>query len=90
MALKLSLSPKPFPDLANPAIEEDVMKNKEYLNSDGGKRTGTFTIEEEVTEQNNLISQIQILLQGRSTPGTSVYFENCAVTDDGNGNVTIQ
>lgn len=48
-----------LPTLNNPATESEVFEGSEYIDQSGNKRTGTFTIEEELTVQDDLIAQIQ-------------------------------
>ena len=52
-----------------------------------GKITGTFTIEDELTEQNDLISQIQTLIQTKTAPsgGTDTSDANATASDMLNG-----
>lgn len=45
-----------------------------------GKVTGTFTIEEELTEQNDLISQISTLVQQKANPQGGGNVETCIVS----------
>ena len=49
------------------AIAEDILSGKTAYVSEG-KVIGTFTLEDELTEQNNLISQIATLVQTKATP----------------------
>lgn len=48
-----------LPELTNPAIEDEVFLNQEYIDENGEKKTGTFTIDSELTQQDSLIAQIQ-------------------------------
>ena len=67
-----------LPALTNEGVAEDLMLNKELIDSDGNKITGTFTIDNELTEQNDLISQISTLVATKAnTQGGSV--ETCTV-----------
>lgn len=52
------------------ASESDVMSGKTF-GSGTSVKTGTFTIDSELTTQDNLISQIQTALQGKTAIGTS-------------------
>ena len=45
-----------------------------------GKVTGTFTIENEITAQNDLISQIATALEGKAAGGSETPIEMCTVT----------
>ena len=58
-----------LPELTNEGTAADLMLNKELIDSEGNKVTGTFTIEEELTEQNDLISQLQAALEGKAIEG---------------------
>lgn len=49
------------------AVAEDIMLNKTAYIADG-KVTGTFTIDSELTEQNDLISQIITLVNQKANP----------------------
>ncbi len=55
-----------------------------------GKVTGTFTIENELTEQNDLISQISTLVQSKASYNT-LYITTTTPTDDMgvNGDICI-
>lgn len=57
-----------LPELSNPAVASDILSGKEAIDGVGSKITGTFTIEEELTEQNDLISQIATLVATKANP----------------------
>lgn len=48
-----------LPELSNPANESEVFLNKDIIDKDGNKMTGTFTIENEIDELNTLIPQLR-------------------------------
>lgn len=48
-----------LPTLTTPAQASEVFLNKETIDEDGNVQVGTFTIDSELTTQNNLIAQIQ-------------------------------
>lgn len=48
-----------LPELSNEGSASDLMLGKELINEDGSKVTGTFTIDNELNTQDDLISQIQ-------------------------------
>lgn len=48
-----------LPELATPATQDEVFLNQEYIDENGIKKTGTFTIDSELTQQESLIAQIQ-------------------------------
>lgn len=56
-----------LPELLNPANEGEVFLNKEYINANGVKKSGTFTIDTELTSQDELISQIQTALLNKAS-----------------------
>ena len=64
------------------AAAEDIM-NGEIAYVDGEKITGTFTIENEVSVQDNLISQIQTALEGKAGSGAGLDTSDAtAIADD--------
>lgn len=56
-----------LPTINNPAYDEHVFADKEYINADGLKRAGSFTIDDELTEQDSLISQITSALRNKAS-----------------------
>lgn len=56
-----------LPTINNPAYDEHVFADKEYINADGLKRAGSFTIDVELTEQDYLISQITDALRNKAS-----------------------
>ena len=58
-----------LPELTNEGTAADLMLNKELIDSEGNKVTGTFTIATELATQDSLISQIQTALQGKAAGG---------------------
>lgn len=55
-----------LPTINNPAYDEHVFADKEYINADGLKRSGSFTIDDELTEQDSLILQISDALRNKA------------------------
>lgn len=55
-----------LPELSNPANADELFSGKQLIDGDGEVVTGTFTIDNELTTQDNLISQIQTALQGKA------------------------
>lgn len=55
-----------LPEMSDAAYEDDVLLGKEYIDGDGVKRTGKFTIDEELTEQDALITQITDALRNKA------------------------
>lgn len=77
-----------LPNLTNPATQDEVFLNQEYIDENGEKKTGTFTIDSELTQQDSLIAQIQSAideLPDAGSGGSSGGIETCTVviTDDG-------
>lgn len=58
-----------LPTLANPATASEVFVGKEYIDASGEKKSGSFTISEEITEQDSLIEQIKAALRGKVAGG---------------------
>ena len=56
-----------LPELTNEGVASDLMANKELIDSEGNKVTGTFTIDTELSTQDNLITQIQTALEGKAS-----------------------
>lgn len=56
-----------LPELTNEGTASDLMASKELIDGEGNKITGTFTIDNELSTQDNLISQIQTALNGKAT-----------------------
>lgn len=53
-----------LPELTNPASEEEVFANKQLIDENGEVITGTFTIDNELATQDDLIAQIQATVEG--------------------------
>ena len=51
-----------LPELTSPASTGEVFSGKEYIDKDGNKKTGTYSIDSELSEQDNLIAQIKTAL----------------------------
>lgn len=54
-----------LPDLTTPATAAEVFSGYQYITEEGTSATGTFTIEEEINTQDNLLSQIVSTLKTR-------------------------
>ena len=59
-----------LPELNELAEPEEVFLGKDYIDSDGQKKTGSFTIDVELMEQDSLISQIRDALNGKAGSGS--------------------
>lgn len=59
-----------LPELSNPATATEVFANKELIDADGNKIVGTFTIENELTIQDDLIAQIQAAVDSLPEAGS--------------------
>lgn len=62
-----------LPALTNEGEADDLMLGKELIDAEGEKVTGTFTLDEELTEQDSLILQIQQALGGKAVGGVPEY-----------------
>ena len=60
------------------ATSAEIFKDKTAYTADG-KVTGTFTVENEITEQKNLISEIQTTLNNKTVSGSGNY-KTCSLT----------
>jgi hypothetical protein len=69
-----------LPELTNEGTASDLMLNKELINSNGEKVTGTFTIDEELTEQSELIAQIATMLQTKANPPSGTNTSDATAT----------
>lgn len=74
-----------LPELINPASQEEVFLDKEFIDKDGKAKTGTFTIENELTEQDSLIAQIQSVVDnlpeaGSGSEGGTIVADVCSVS----------
>lgn len=61
------------------ATVEEIFAGETAYTADG-KVTGVFTIEEELTEQNDLIAQIQAALEGKASNGGEITLQSKTVT----------
>ena len=59
-----------LPELTSPAANYEVFSGKEYIDRYGNKTTGSFSIDNELSQQDNLIAQIQSALEGRAIGGS--------------------
>ena len=66
-----------LPALTNEGSASDLLSGKELIDSSGSKVTGTFSIDSELSMQDNLISQIQTALQNKVSGSN---FETSIVT----------
>lgn len=58
---------KKLPTLSNPGTASDLLSGKELIDQDGNKVTGAFTIDTELTAQDNLITSIQTALSNKAS-----------------------
>ena len=88
-----------LPTLTNPASETEVFEGREIIDGEGNKKVGTFTIDNEVITQTDLITQIATALQTKasaninlpelSNPASSDKILNGYEAIDGEGNLVI-
>lgn len=77
-----------LPELTNPAAASEIGLNKEAIDAEGNKITGTFTLDTEIDSQEDLISQIAAALDGKAAGGSGgSSLETCefTLTFTGNG-----
>lgn len=60
-----------LPELSNPANASEVFLNKEVIDSSGNKMIGTFTIEQELAEQEQLLIDLEAALENKASGGGS-------------------
>jgi hypothetical protein len=69
-----------LPALDNEGAAADLLMGKELINSQGEKITGVFTLEEELTTQDDLIAQLQNAVDNLPDAGTgNVSYDTCTV-----------
>lgn len=61
-----------LPDLTNEGSDSDLMTGKQLIDGDGNVVTGTFSIDDELTAQDDLIAQIQTALEGKASASEPV------------------
>lgn len=61
-----------LPELTNEGRATELFAGKELINADGDKVVGTFTIDEELETQDDLIAQIQTALSGKASASEPV------------------
>ena len=59
-----------LPELANEGAASDLLSGKQLIDGSGDVVTGTFTIDEELSTQDDLIAQIQVALNNKATYNT--------------------
>lgn len=59
-----------LPELENEGSASDLLSGKELIDDEGNVVTGTFTIDNELEVQDDLIAQIQIALEGKAGGGS--------------------
>lgn len=61
-----------LPELTNEATASELFADKELIDGKGNKVTGTFTIDSELSEQDDIIAQIQAALEGKAGGATAI------------------
>ena len=86
-----------LPTLTSPASEDEIFLNKQTIDEDGNVLTGTFTIDTELNENEELITQIQEALVRKASvslptlenPATAENLEEGYELIDGDGNIVV-
>ena len=71
-----------LPELTSPATTSEVFSGKEYIDAEGTKQTGEFSINLELSEQEMLLTSLSSALDGKASGGSSSY-DTCSVTIQG-------
>ena len=71
-----------LPELANPADASEVFSGKEYITANGIKRSGSFTISDEITAQDALIAQIKAAIAVKAA-GLPTQEKTVEITENG-------
>jgi hypothetical protein len=58
-----------LPELTNAGVATDLMQGKQLIDGDGNVVDGTFTLQNELSEQDSLILAIKTALQGKASGG---------------------
>lgn len=75
-----SISGFQLPSLSNSGVSGDLTEGKQLIDADGNVVTGTFTIDSELTTQDNLISQIQSAVDNLPEAGGEPNLQTKTVT----------
>lgn len=59
-----------LPELITPASESEVFENKQYIAQSGKVKTGTFTLANEISVQDDLIAEILSALESKAAGGS--------------------
>lgn len=70
-----------LPSLSNEGTASDMLSGKQLIDSDGNIITGTFTIDSELSTQDDLISQIQAIVDELPNANT-IYIASTEPTND--------
>lgn len=80
-----------LPELTNEGTAADLLSGKELIDSEGNKVTGTFTLDSELTTQDDLIAQIQAavdsLPEAGGSSGGSASYDTCTLEINNQNNV---
>lgn len=71
-----------LPTLINEGSSSELFNGKELIDQDGNIVTGTFTIDNELTTQEDLISQISTLVQQKANPPSTDTSDATATAGD--------
>ena len=72
-----------LPTLTNEGSAADLFSGKQLIDGEGNKVTGTFSIDNELSTQDNLITRIQTALEGKAVSGGdsggSISYDTCTL-----------
>lgn len=70
-----------LPKLSNPATSDEIFLNKETIAEDGSIQKGTFTIDEELSDIDELLLELETTLKNKSRYNT-IYIGSSVPADD--------
>ena len=70
-----------LPTLTSPASQAEVFSGKEYIDGNGNKKTGSFSIDSELSQQDTLIAQIQAGLANKTSSGVDTSDATATASD---------
>lgn len=81
-----------LPELINEGVASDLFNGKQLIDGDGQVVTGSFSIDAELTTQDDLIAQIQVAIDNLPEAGSgndSISYDTCAVEVSTNTSLSV-